>query len=166
MWLLHRSGTLTIPRYPLVPRSDSERLPPKVFGWSFIGAGFVRTNEMENPTLYERLGGRESIAAVVDSFYGRVLDDDRLAHFFEGTDMQRQRAHQTQFLSSIAGGPVEYTGGDMESVHADLDISSGEFDAIATHLDRTLREFDVDDTAREDVVDAFYGYEDAIVTAA
>ncbi|WP_331234014.1 group I truncated hemoglobin [Natronorarus salvus] len=119
---------------------------------------------MENPTLYERLGGRESIAAVVDSFYERVLADDRLAHYFEATDMQRQRAHQTQFLSSVAGGPVEYTGGDMESVHSHLDISTREFDAIANHLDRTLSEFDVDDADRNEVLEAFYGYEDEIVT--
>ena len=38
-------------------------------------------------TLYERLGGREAIGAVVDEFYDRVLSDDRINHFFEETDV-------------------------------------------------------------------------------
>lgn len=45
---------------------------------------------MSDETLYERLGGRESIAAVVDSFYETVLDDERVADYFDGIDMQRQ----------------------------------------------------------------------------
>lgn len=32
---------------------------------------------MSEETLYERLGGRESIAAVVDEFYDGVMADDR-----------------------------------------------------------------------------------------
>lgn len=46
-------------------------------------------------TLYDRLGGRDAIAAVVDRFYDRMLADETVAHFFEDVDMQRQRAHQT-----------------------------------------------------------------------
>ena len=68
-------------------------------------------------TLYERLGGNEAIASVVDEFYDRMLDDERIAGFFENVDMASQRAHQTQFLSSVTGGPVEYSGADMREAH-------------------------------------------------
>ncbi|WP_306054938.1 group I truncated hemoglobin [Natronococcus wangiae] len=112
-------------------------------------------------TLYDRLGGWDAIAAVVDRFYERMLEDDRVAHFFEDIDVQRQRAHQTQFLSAVAGGPVDYTGRDMEAAHAHLDIGRTEFDVVATHLE----EFDVDERDREAVLSEFGSYEDAIVTA-
>lgn len=121
---------------------------------------------MSEQTLYERLGGEDAIAAVVDRFYERVLADDRLVGFFEDVDMQKQRAHQTQFLSAVAGGPVDYTGKDMQTVHADLEIRRSDFDAIATHLEQTLVEFDVDVDERNAVLEAFGSYEDAIVTAA
>ncbi|WP_276254963.1 group I truncated hemoglobin [Halomontanus rarus] len=121
---------------------------------------------MSEQTLYERLGGEDAIAAVVDRFYERVLADDRLVGFFEDVDMQKQRAHQTQFLSAVAGGPVDYTGKDMQTVHADLEIRRSDFDAIATHLEQTLVEFDVDADERNAVLEAFGSYEDAIVTAA
>ncbi|WIV67602.1 group I truncated hemoglobin [Natrialbaceae archaeon AArc-T1-2] len=120
---------------------------------------------MSQEPLYERLGGEDSIAAVVDAFYERVLEDDRVAHFFEDTDMQKQRAHQTQFLSAVAGGPVEYSGEDMESAHDDLEIRQKHFDAIAELLEEALLEFDVDDRERTDVLEAFASYEDDIVTS-
>lgn len=117
-------------------------------------------------TLYERLGGEDAITAVVDRFYERVLADDQFVHFFEDVDMQNQRAHQAQFLSAVTGGPVDYTGADMETVHADLDVSRADFDAIATHLTETLAAFDVAEADRETVLAEFESYEDAIVTAA
>ncbi|WP_265109522.1 group I truncated hemoglobin [Halosolutus halophilus] len=117
-------------------------------------------------TIYERLGGEDAIAAVVDRFYERLLEDDRVAHFFEDVDMRRQRAHQTQFLSSVAGGPVEYSGEDMQSAHDHLDITPSDFDVIATHLAETLVEFEVEEADRAAVMEAVAGYEDDVVTVA
>ncbi|WP_254766349.1 group I truncated hemoglobin [Salinilacihabitans rarus] len=116
-------------------------------------------------TLYDRLGGEDAIGAVVDRFYERVLDDERLAPFFEDVDMRGQRAHQTQFLCAVTGGPVEYTGRDMETAHAHLDVREEHFAAIVGHLAAALEEFDVDAADREAVLDAFGSYEDAIVSA-
>jgi len=65
---------------------------------------------MPDTTLYERLGGEEAIGAVVDEFYDRVLDDERVAHHFDDVEMAAQRTHQTTFLSAVAGGPIVYEG--------------------------------------------------------
>lgn len=120
---------------------------------------------MSEETLYERLGGRESIAAVVDEFYDRVMADDRVNYYFEDVDMTRQRAHQAQFISSVTGGPVEYSGEDMATVHEGMGITEEEFNAIATHLDDALAEFEVPDDEREKVLVEIASYEDAIVGA-
>ena len=116
-------------------------------------------------TLYERLGGEASIAAVVDDFYERVLADDRVAHFFDETDMQKQRAHQTQFLSAVAGGPAAYTGAEMEAAHAHLDIDDADVDVIASLLEEALVAFDVGEREREAVLEAFESYREPVVTA-
>src|SRR6056297_2047130 len=86
-------------------------------------------------TLYHRLGGKEQISSIVDAFYERVLADDSVAQFFEDVDMAAQRAHQTQFLSAVAGGPVEYDGEEMRAAHEGLGLEPEHFEAIATHLD-------------------------------
>ncbi|PSQ53868.1 group 1 truncated hemoglobin [Halobacteriales archaeon SW_8_65_20] len=63
---------------------------------------------MPQDRLYDRLGGREGIAAVVDDFYAQLVGDDELGEFFEGSDIQRLRETQTAFLCEAAGGPETY----------------------------------------------------------
>ncbi|WP_122089481.1 group I truncated hemoglobin [Halalkalicoccus subterraneus] len=120
---------------------------------------------MPEQTLYDRLGGEDSIEAVVKQFYGYVMDDDLVNGYFEDVDMQQQVAHQTQFISSVTGGPVEYTGADMRAAHEGMGITTEEFDAIAKHLDTALKDFDVPETEREAVLDEVASYEDDIVGA-
>lgn len=119
----------------------------------------------DSATLYERLGGEDAIAAVVEEFYERVLADDQLAPYFEGTDMAAQRAHQTQFLSAVAGGPVEYSGESMREAHAHLEIDHEDFMAVAGHLQASLEAFDVPGEEVDEVVTAVAGLEDEVVTA-
>ncbi|ELZ58564.1 MULTISPECIES: group I truncated hemoglobin [Halorubrum] len=118
---------------------------------------------MPNETLYDRLGGEPAIGAVVGEFYDRVLADERVAHHFEDVDMAAQRSHQTKFLSAVTGGPIQYEGEDMATAHAGLGITSEEFGVIATHLDKALRAFDVDEADREAVMEAVAGFEDDVV---
>jgi len=69
-----------------------------------------------------------------------VLADDRLAGYFADAAMDDLRAHQIAFVSSVAGGPVEYSGEDMRTAHAHLDLDDEDFDAVASHLEAALRE--------------------------
>ena len=118
---------------------------------------------MSDATLYERLGGEPAVGAVVNEFYDRVLADDRVAGFFDDVDMVEQRSHQTKFLSAVTDGPMQYDGPEMGEAHEGLDISDEEFDVVAGHLDAALREFDVDATDREAVMDAVERYREEIV---
>src|SRR5215207_4138147 len=90
------------------------------------------------PSLYEQLGGAESIGAVVDDFYRRVLADDALAAVFAGLDLGRLRRHQTRFLGYALGGPNQYTGRNMRAAHAGLGITPAQFAAVAAHLSAAL----------------------------
>jgi hemoglobin len=116
--------------------------------------------------LYEQLGGAPAIDAAVDIFYRYVLTDDRIAHFFDDVDMERQSAKQKAFLTMAFGGPHSYTGKDMREGHAHLvarGLNDSHFDAVVENLAKTLRDLDVDDekiaqvaaiceTARDDVL--------------
>ncbi|GAA0548082.1 group 1 truncated hemoglobin [Halorubrum ejinorense] len=118
---------------------------------------------MPNEALYDRLGGEPAIGAIVDEFYERVLDDERVAHQFDDVDMSDQRSHQTKFLSAVTGGPMQYEGDDMKTAHEELAITPEEYEAVATHLDEALRVFDVDDADREAVMEAIAGFEGDVV---
>ncbi|PIW50537.1 group 1 truncated hemoglobin [bacterium (Candidatus Blackallbacteria) CG13_big_fil_rev_8_21_14_2_50_49_14] len=90
-------------------------------------------------TLYEKYGGEPTVRALVDQFYERILADDRLKDLFKNTDMERQRKHQTAFISEVLGGPKTYKGADMRKAHAHLSLNEGHFMAVAEHLQATLQ---------------------------
>ena len=52
----------------------------------------------EKPTLFTRLGGVAAVKAAVDEFYTRILDDPKLAGFFEGIPMAFLKVHQVKFM--------------------------------------------------------------------
>lgn len=97
-------------------------------------------------TLYEQLGGQAAVDAAVDIFYRKVLVDDRISHFFEGVDMDRQIGKQKAFLTMAFGGPSNYTGQDMRRGHAHLvarGLNDSHFDAVVELLGGTLAELGV-----------------------
>jgi hemoglobin len=99
-------------------------------------------------SLFEQLGGQPSVEAAVDIFYRKVLTDDRISHFFEDVDMDRQRAKQKAFLTMAFGGPSHYEGRDLRTAHARLvqaGITDLHFDAVIELLGGTLKELGVKD---------------------
>lgn len=114
-------------------------------------------------SVYEEIGGREAVDAVVSDFYDRVLDDEQLAGFFEGMDMAELHAHQVQFISAVAGGPVSYTGAEMREAHTHLAIEQEDFDAVAAYLDNALRENGVREEHIETIMTEVAAYEDPIL---
>jgi hemoglobin len=98
-------------------------------------------------TLYEKLGGEPAIDAAVDLFYDKVLADERINHFFTGTDMARQRQHQKMFLSYAFGGMPGYSGRSMREAHAPLvqklGLNDDHFDAVMENLGAALVELNV-----------------------
>ena len=52
-------------------------------------------------TVYEQIGGAKAMDAAVDLFYRKVLADERISHFFEDVDMERQAAKQKAFLTMV-----------------------------------------------------------------
>lgn len=103
-------------------------------------------------TVYREIGGREAVERVVDDFYDRVLADERLVEYFEGMDMEELRSHQVQFISAVAGGPVDYDGRDMRAAHDHLDVDEEDFDAVAEYLEDALRDNGVADENVETIM--------------
>ena len=97
-------------------------------------------------SVYEQIGGEPAMSAAVELFYRKVLSDERISHFFEDVDMERQAAKQKAFLTMVCGGPSAYTGKDMRQGHAPLvkrGLNDTHFNAVAEHLTATLTELGV-----------------------
>ena len=106
-------------------------------------------------SLYERLGGYNAVAAVVDDFVGRLVADKQFERFFAGhsTDSKKRiRQHIVDQFCAAAGGPCIYTGRTMKDSHAGLNISEADWDAAAKHLVATLDKFKVPEQEKKDLL--------------
>lgn len=106
-------------------------------------------------SLYERLGGYNAVAAVVDDFIARLASDPQLQKFLVGlsTDSKKRlRQHVLDQFCQATGGPCLYTGRDMKTSHAGLGITEKEWDAGAKHLVAALDKFKVPEREKSEVV--------------
>ena len=105
-------------------------------------------------SLFARLGGKAAVEKVVDSFYERILADPLLSPFFEDSDMEQQRRHQTTFLSMLLGSRNTYLGKSMLAAHEGLGIQDRHFNAVAGHLKASLESAMVDEVDIQTILDA------------
>ena len=99
-------------------------------------------------TLYDRLGGKAAITAVVDEFVGRIAADKRINAFFAATasDPARLAAFKGKLVDQIceaSGGPCKYTGKDMKTAHKGMGITEADFNAVVEDLVGALDKFKV-----------------------
>ncbi len=115
-------------------------------------------------SIYETIGGADSVRVAVDDFYVRVLGDPTLAPYFTDTDMTHLKAHQRAFISAALGGPRAYEGLSMTDAHAGRDITPQAFAAVVGHLVATLQSLGVDDETIAAIGGALAPLESEIVT--
>lgn len=94
-------------------------------------------------SLYERLGGKPAIQAVVDDFVANVAADARINRYFAGANIARLKAQLVDQICEAAGGPCRYTGQNMRDAHRGMGVSSAAFDALVEDLVKSLDKFKV-----------------------
>lgn len=112
----------------------------------------------EKKTLYDRLGGKEGVDAIVNDFVTRVLADPTVNWERKGVkrgglsfrrgesleweasqeNVERLKQHLAQFIAIKTGGPTAYSGVEMKTAHEGMRITNTEFDASVGALKATL----------------------------
>jgi hemoglobin len=105
-------------------------------------------------TLYERLGGKDAITAVIDDFVARCAADSRINGKFARTDIARLKASLVDQVCEAAGGPCTYSGRDMHTTHEGMSVTGGEFDALVADLVATLDHFSVPEAEKNELLGA------------
>lgn len=93
--------------------------------------------------LYERLGGKTAITAVVDEFVANVAADTRINKFFATTDIPNLKMQLVNQICEASGGPCKYTGRSMKEAHKGMGVSSADFGALVEDLTKALDKFKV-----------------------
>jgi hemoglobin len=109
------------------------------------------------PTLYQRLGGRESIKLVVDDFVANMAADPRVNGRFKDLDTARVAKLQTNLADQICdatGGPCAYLGRDMKTTHTGMGITEAEWNATVEDLVKSLDKFKVGQKEQQELLSA------------
>ena len=121
-------------------------------------------------SLYQRLGEKRGIAAVVDSFVNLAASDAKVNFTrdgkFKGMDVPYLKGQLTDFISMVTGGPVKYVGKDMKTAHAGMKIKGAEFDALANDLAITLDKFKVPANEKKELLTLVASTKNTIVEQA
>lgn len=100
----------------------------------FSFASSPLTQAEDTKSLFERLGGKPAIAAVVDGMVANIAADEKLAWRFEKTDFDAYKPTFVSFVCMVTGGPCDYQGLSMPNAHSRMGVSSEEFDMTVGHV--------------------------------
>jgi hemoglobin len=109
---------------------------------------------MADKSLYDRLGGKPAITAVVEDFVGRVAADSRINGKFATTDIPRLKMLLVEQICQASGGPCTYTGRSMKATHAGMGVSNADFDALVGDLVTSLDKFKVPEREKNELLGA------------
>jgi hemoglobin len=106
-------------------------------------AGFAQgmTEPPKEKTLYQRMGGYDVIAAVVDDFIHQLGEDAAFKRFGGGrshSSLVATRQLVIEDLCKLTGGPCAYIGRDLKTAHTGLAITQEEWDLSIQHFKKAL----------------------------
>jgi len=119
-------------------------------------------------SLYQRMGGYDVIAAVIDDLFAILHEDPGFARFFGGRSEDsviRSRQLLVDQMSALSGGPCHYIGRDMTTSHRGLGITNAEWEANMKASDAALIKNSVGGAERAEFLALFERYRHDIVEA-
>jgi hemoglobin len=149
---------------PKKPPKPVETAPVEV-----ADAGSDAAEEAQAPvqkSLYDRLGGKDGIKAVVDTFVKNVAADKRINKLFAKTTGAKLEHFKQMLIDQICeatGGDCKYTGKSMKDAHKGMKISETQFNALVEDLKMALEEKQVGEGERNDLFALLAPMKDDIV---
>lgn len=114
-------------------------------------------------SLYERLGGKPALNAVVGELWAQVAADARINARFARTDPKVFGTQLVDFLCQASGGPCKYQGADMKAAHTGMRLTNAEFTALAEDAVKALDKFNVPAIEKGEVMNMLGGLQGDVV---
>jgi hemoglobin len=115
-------------------------------------------------SLYDRLGGKDAVRAVVADFVANLARDERVNYSFAMSDLDDLKQKLFDQVCELTGGPCHYAGREMRAVHARLTITNAQFDALVEDLVKSLDRFQVPAREKTELLTPLAGLRDDVVT--
>ena len=111
---------------------------------AFLGASLFMTSAVlaqaaaKNDQLYKAFGEKPGLVLLMDDFMTRLLADPRTGPHFKPANQPHVKEQLVDQFCSLSGGPCVYKGADMQSTHANLDITKSDFHALVEVLQQSM----------------------------
>ncbi len=134
-------------------------------------------------SLFDRLGGESGLAAIMNDFFPRVMQDPRVNWDRKGVkhgglfhrgpsvtwnptpqNVTTVKKHMLEFLALATGGPAHYDGEAIKSAHNGMQISNPEFDAAVGDLKATLDNLKIANQEQKELLAIIESTREEIVT--
>lgn len=145
---------------------------------------FFLLQQNKPKSLYERLGGVYSIAAVVNRFSDALIKNPKVGtqspnpalRKWSTTELDRLpglKFMRTLWVCDITGGPYKFISANptaicpfslnLKNIHKDFHITSDEFDEVASELSKALDYYHVHEKEKSEVLTAFAAHKKEVV---
>jgi hemoglobin len=88
----------------------------------------------KNDALFQALGGKPGLQALMDVFVAGLKADKRIGAQFKDTKAAYLSEQLVDQVCAATGGPCKYEGADMKTAHADMGITKSNFHALVEVL--------------------------------
>jgi hemoglobin len=111
-------------------------------------------------SLYERLGGVNAIAMVVDRFSDQIVKNPKLnvnpalKEWNVSGQLAGLKFMRTLWICQATGGPFRYTGRELGEAHKNLHLTSEEFDEVGAEIASALDHFNVPEREKQEILAA------------
>jgi len=92
------------------------------------------------PKLFERIGGKDGLTAILQSHWEFVERDKRISAYFEGAKAKLVRTNISEFVTTVLGGNGNYKGRPLEEIHQIINVSDYHFDCFLQDFQRAVRD--------------------------
>jgi len=120
-------------------------------------------------SLFERLGGRDGIANLVDDAVENHMNNPavnaRFLPYREDPDrLAVIKNHTIDFFIAGSGGPANYKGREMPETHKGMNISQGEYMEVVDDIFLALKKNDHDEETQKEVLFILWSLKGMIIS--
>lgn len=117
----------------------------------------------EKDSLYNRLGGYDKIHKLCETIIQNHDINEDIKHTMEGVDYDKLADHLADFISAGTGGTAEYTGRDMKSSHAHLELTDADFLSAGGDIVKSMKSMEYEQNEINDFLCILVSMKDQVV---
>jgi hemoglobin len=119
---------------------------------------------IKGDAVYKAFHEKDGIDRIIDDFVVRITTDPRISARFKNANLIRLRLELKEQVCYLVGGACTYTGKDMKSSHAGMNLRNSDFNALAEDLQFSMDKEHVNFRAQNQLIAKLAPMQHVIVT--